>query len=45
MTRNSNVSKEIYRKHIALYRYINNAWIFSDLLAPKLQERAEELSD
>ncbi len=43
MTRNSQVSKAIYRKHIALYRYINNAWIFSDLLAPGLQERAEEL--
>lgn len=43
MTRNNKVSKAIYGKHIALYRYINNTWIFSDLIAPDLKERAEKL--
>lgn len=43
MARNSEVSKSIYRKHIALYRYINNAWIFSDLVEPDLRKRADEL--
>ena len=43
MTRKSKVSTAIYRKHIALYRYINNAWIFTDLIEPYLQERAKHL--
>lgn len=43
MTRKNLVSKLIYRKHIDLYRYINNAWIFVDLLSPHLKERAETL--
>ena len=43
MTRKSKVSKAIYRKHIALYRYINDAWIFADLIEPDLQARAKQL--
>lgn len=43
MTRDSDVSKEIYKRHIRLYRLINDAWIFTDLLGPDLKKRAETL--
>ncbi len=43
MARENKVSKEIYRKHIALYRYINNAWIFSTLIEPDLKKKAQRL--
>ena len=43
MNRSSHVSKIIYRRHIALYRYINDAWIFADLIEPELQEKALKL--
>ncbi|MBP0597732.1 hypothetical protein J8I26_06445 [Herbaspirillum sp. LeCh32-8] len=41
--RDSPVSIGIYRKHIALYRYLNNAWIFTDLLRPSLKSQAKLL--
>lgn len=43
MARNNLVSDKIYRRHIRLYRYLNDAWIFTDQLRPHLKERAEEL--
>jgi hypothetical protein len=43
MTRNSMVSQAIYRRHIRLYRVLNDAWIFTELLRPDLRERAETL--
>ncbi|MBY5931973.1 hypothetical protein KUV51_03080 [Tateyamaria omphalii] len=45
MARKSIVSKSIYRKHIALYRYINNAWIFAELIEPDLKERAKDFRE
>ncbi len=43
MSRDSYVSKQIYRKHLALYKHINNAWIFSELLKPDLEEKSKKL--
>jgi hypothetical protein len=43
MTRNSAVSKAIYTRHIRLYRLLNDAWIFTELLRPDLRARAEML--
>jgi hypothetical protein len=42
MARNSTVSEKIYRRHLRLYRYLNNVWIFTDLLSPYLKQRAKE---
>ncbi|MGO6736471.1 hypothetical protein ACCS71_14055 [Rhizobium ruizarguesonis] len=43
MARESEVAKAIYRRHLRLYRYINDAWIFTNLLRPGLKERADAL--
>ncbi|MEM9965526.1 MAG: hypothetical protein AAGC58_09285 [Asticcacaulis sp.] len=43
MARNSTISKAIYKHHIRLYRLLNDAWIFTELLRPDLKERAEKL--
>jgi hypothetical protein len=43
MTRQSEVSIKIYRRHLALFRYLNDIWIFITLLRPHLKERAIEL--
>lgn len=43
MARNSSVSKAIYTRHIRLYRMLNDAWIFTELLRPDLEARAEKL--
>ena len=43
MARNSAVSKAIYRRHIRLYRYLNDAWIFTALLRPELKNRGDKL--
>jgi hypothetical protein len=43
MARNSAVSKAIYTRHIRLLRLLNDAWIFTELLRPDLQERAKTL--
>lgn len=43
MARESEVSKAIYRRHLNLLRYLNDAWIFTDLLRPELKKRAEKL--
>lgn len=45
MARNSGVSNRVYRRHIQLYRYLNDAWIFTDQLSPHLKERAIELRE
>ncbi len=37
MARSSNVSKRIYRDHLALYRYINDASIFLEIVRPHLE--------
>jgi hypothetical protein len=37
------VSIAIYKHHIQLYRYLNDAWIFTNLLRPELEERANAL--
>ena len=41
--RESEVSKAIYKRHIRLYRYLNDAWIFTELLRPELKARAATL--
>jgi len=43
VVRENDVSKEVYKRHIRLYRLINDAWIFTDLLGPDLKKRAEAL--
>jgi len=43
MARNNKVSKAIYKKHLSLYRHINDAWIFSDLIDPYLRDSAKKL--
>lgn len=43
VARNSDVSKAIYTRHIRLYRYLNDAWIFTTLLRPELQTRGRTL--
>jgi hypothetical protein len=43
MARESSVSKEIYTRHIRLTRYLNDAWIFTELLRPELDARARDL--
>jgi hypothetical protein len=43
MARNSPVSIKIYRRHIQLYRYLNDAWTFTQLVRPLLKERADTL--
>ena len=45
MARNHKVSIDIYRRHIALFRYLNDIWIFINLLKPYLKERAVALRD
>jgi hypothetical protein len=41
MSREHPISKQIYRKHIDLYRFLNDAWIFTHLLRPELESKAE----
>lgn len=43
MSRESDVSKDIYRRHLRLYRYLNDGWIFTELLRPELSARAQAL--
>lgn len=43
MSRNSAVSVAIYRYHLRLFRYLNDAWIFTELLRPELETRAKML--
>lgn len=43
MARESKISKAIYTRHIRLFRYLNDAWIFTGLLQPELKERANTL--
>lgn len=43
VTRKHPVSRKIYDKHIQLFRYLNDAWIFTHLLRPELDKKAEEL--
>jgi hypothetical protein len=43
MARDNPVSIKIYRRHIQLFRYLNDAWIFTKLIRPSLKERAEDL--
>jgi hypothetical protein len=43
MARDSRVSVEIYRRHLRLFRYLNDSWIFTELFRPELEKRANEL--
>ena len=43
MARNHTVSIEIYQRHIRLFRFLNDVWIFSQLLRPELKKRGDEL--
>lgn len=43
MARESPVSKAIYTRHIRLYRYLNDAWIFTELLRPDMKKRSDAL--
>ena len=42
MARTSQISIAVYRRHIALYRYINNSYIFPTLIGRHLTELADE---
>jgi hypothetical protein len=37
------VSVAVYWRHIQLYRYLNDAWIFTSLIRPELADRANAL--
>jgi hypothetical protein len=43
MARTHPISKEIYKRHLRLIRYLNDAWIFLAITRPELQKRAVEL--
>jgi hypothetical protein len=43
MSRNHPVSIAIYKRHIRLFRYLNDAWIFTKLMRPELKQRAAKL--
>jgi hypothetical protein len=43
VTRKNEVSIAIYQRHIQLYRFLNDAWIFTELMRPALDARAREL--
>lgn len=43
MARTHEISIAIYKKHLALYRYLNDAWILTMLTRPQLKQKAEEL--
>jgi len=43
MSRQHAVSIAIYKRHLRLYRYLNDAWIFSEQMLPGLKERAQTL--
>ncbi len=43
MARKTTVSIAIYRTHLRLFRYLNDTWIFTELLRPALEERAKQL--
>lgn len=43
MARNHPVSIQIYKRHIRLFRYLNDAWIFTKLMRPELKRRGDEL--
>jgi hypothetical protein len=42
MTRTSQISVAVYRRHIALYRYINDSFIFPTLIRGHLKELADD---
>ena len=44
MARKNPISKSIYRRHIKLYRYLNDTWIFCNLIRPELEKRALEFA-
>lgn len=43
MARQTAVSIAIYRAHLRLFRYLNDTWIFTELLRPALDDRAKQL--
>jgi hypothetical protein len=45
MARKHPVSTAIYRRHIRLFRYLNDAWIFTTLLRPELETRGKALRE
>ncbi len=43
MTRTHPVSQRIYRSHIRHFRFLNDLWIFTQLVRPQFKARGEEL--
>src|ERR1700743_2422192 len=43
MTREHPVSIAIYKRHLRLYHYLNDAWIIVEQTAPELEQRARAL--
>ncbi|SFH66892.1 hypothetical protein SAMN05216525_101182 [Bradyrhizobium sp. Gha] len=43
MARKNRVSEAIYRHHIRLFRFLNDAWIFTTLMRPLLKEKGDAL--
>ncbi len=44
MARKNPISIAIYRRHIRLFRYLNDTWILTQLMRPELKSRAETLA-
>src|SRR6266576_773024 len=43
VARKNKVSEAIYRHHIRLFRFLNDAWIFTTLIGPLLKEKGDAL--
>lgn len=44
MARSSAISKEIYRRHIQLYRFLNDTYIFTSLMRPSIKLKLDKFS-
>lgn len=44
MARKNPVSVAVYKRHIRLFRYLNDTWILTGLMRPELKRRAETLA-
>jgi hypothetical protein len=42
MVSKASIAKRIYRRHLNLYRFLNDTFIFTLLMLPELQRKAED---
>ena len=45
MARENPISINVYKRHIRLYRYLNDTWIFTTLIRPMLDERVTKFEN